>query len=95
MQRLIQIVLVVGLLCGLWGCLVPGFADEGYPGYAPYSYGLPVYVGGYAPAFAVHRPWEGHASEGHHTSFFHGAAAGGRAAAAPGGGGGHGGGGRR
>ena len=69
MQRLIQIVLVVGLLCGLWGCLVPGFADEGYPGYAPYSYGFPVYVGGYAPAFAVHHPWEGHRGEGHHTSF--------------------------
>ena len=93
MQRLIQIVLVVGLLCGLCGCLVPGYADEGYPGYAPYSYGLPVYVGGYAPVFAVHRPWEGHQGEGHHTSF-HAEASGGHAAA-PGGGGGRGGGGRR
>jgi hypothetical protein len=98
-RRSIQTILILSLLCGLGGCLGPDYGPTyGYPthGYSPYSYGLPVYAGGYAPAFAVHHPWEEHHGEGHHQSFFRGPAvaphfAGGHA----GGFSGHGGGGHR
>jgi hypothetical protein len=74
-QRSIQIILVVSLLCGLTGCFVPSYGPTyGYPssGYSPYSYGWPVYAHGYAPEFTVHHPWEEHHAHGHPESFFHG-----------------------
>jgi hypothetical protein len=76
-RRSIQTILILSLLCGLGGCLGPDYGPTyGYPthGYSPYSYGLPVYAGGYAPAFAVRHPWEEHHGEGHHQSFFRGPA---------------------
>ncbi len=75
MPRIIQVILVSALLCGLSGCFTGvGYGpDYGYPayGYAPYSYGWPVYAMGYAPVFAVHHPWEEHHAFGHERSFFH------------------------
>jgi hypothetical protein len=70
--RSIQTVLVLCMLCGLGGCFGPDYGPSyGYPtaGYAPYSYGVPVYARGYAPVFIVHHPWEQHHEEGHHESF--------------------------
>ncbi len=71
-------------MCGLAGCFVPPGYGHGYPvaGYAPYSYGWPVYGRGYAPVFAVHHPWEAHfQGVEHHTSFVHAGGYGGPAAA--------------
>jgi hypothetical protein len=73
--RSIQLLLILSLLCGLAGCFGPAYGPTyGYPdnGYAPYSYGWPVYARGYAPVFVVHHPWEEHHEGGHRTNFFHG-----------------------
>ena len=77
MRSSIQTILVLSLLCGLGGCFGPDYGPTyGYPttGYSPYSYGLPVYARGYAPAFTVHHPWEEHHGAGHHESFYRGPA---------------------
>lgn len=105
MLRSIQIILIVILLCGLGGCVGPGYGPTyGYPdyGYSPYSYGIPVYARGYAPNFAVHHAWEEHHAVGHSQSFYHAPPAarsvghiGGPVAHAGPGGGGHGGDGHR
>ncbi|HVA84381.1 MAG TPA: hypothetical protein VNF28_05735 [Candidatus Binataceae bacterium] len=102
MLRLIQIILILSSLCGLGGCLGPGYGPTyGYPdyGYSPYSYGWPVYARGYEPMFNVHHPWEEHHGFGHNESFFHSPEGGGHSFGHGGGegrgygGGGHGGGG--
>lgn len=99
MLRLIRIILILSSLCGLCACVGPDYGPTyGYPnyGYSPYSYGLPVYARGYAPAFAVHHPWEEHHAYGHSESFYHSAppaAHFGGPGGHVGGGGGHGGGG--
>jgi len=90
--RLIQIILILSSLDGLSGCIGPGYGPTyGYPeyGYSPYSYGLPVYARGYAPAFAVHHPWEEHHGYGHSESFFRSPGGGGRSVGHGGGYGGH------
>jgi hypothetical protein len=74
MRRGIQVILVISMLCGLGGCFGPDYGPTyGYPmtGYAPYSYGLPVYARGYTPSFTVHHPWEEHHAHGHNVTFFH------------------------
>jgi hypothetical protein len=72
MRRLLQETLIAGLLClGLSGCgpTYGSYGDRGY-GYAPYSYGWPIYARGYAPGFGVHHSWEDHhLGGGHHQSF--------------------------
>src|ERR1700722_7122001 len=101
MRRLLQ-TLILGLLCfALYGC-GPTYGDYGDPGYgyAPYSYGWPIYTRGYAPDFTLHHSWEEHhLGEGHHQSFgggeHFGGHAGGFGGGHGGGGGGHGGGGHR
>ncbi|MFZ0889771.1 MAG: hypothetical protein WA005_15090, partial [Candidatus Binataceae bacterium] len=90
--------MLLGLLGGLSGCVVPRYGGYGasYPaaGYAPYSYGFPLFARPYAPGFAEHRPWEEHHAYGHPTNFFHGGGPGGGFPGGGGpGGGGHGGGG--
>jgi hypothetical protein len=86
---LLQQTLILSLLClGLSGC-APGYGYYGHPGYgyAPYSYGWPVYARGYAPDFTVHHSWEDHhMGHVHHTTF---------GGSHMGGFGGHGGGGQR
>jgi len=71
MRRLLQ-TLILGLICfALYGCgpTYGYYGDPGY-GYAPYSYGWPIYAGGYAPNFTVHHSWEDHhLGGGHHQSF--------------------------
>jgi hypothetical protein len=74
-RRSIQTILLLSLIGGLSGCFGPDYGPTyGYPssGYAPYSYGVPVYARGYDPVFTVHHPWEEHHGEGHHESFFRG-----------------------
>jgi hypothetical protein len=109
MRRLSQGMLILGLLC----CVLSGcgptygyYGDRGY-GYAPYSYGLPIYAHGYAPGFGIHHGWEDHhMGGGHHESFGgghmggfggggHGGGFGGGGHGGGFGGGGHGGGGHR
>ena len=106
MRHLLKLALILGLLCfAASGCGEPSYGyygDRGY-GYAPYSYGWPIYTRGYAPDFAVHHSWEDHhLGEGHHQSFggggHFGALGGGGHMGGFGGGhggGGHGGGGHR
>ena len=92
MLRLIQIILILSLLCGIGGCVGPDYGPTyGYPGYgySPYSYGWPIYARGYAPVFAVHHPWEEHHAHGHNESFFHPSASGGHSFGHGGGYGGH------
>ncbi len=90
MRRLLQQALILGLLYfGLSGCAPTyGYYGDRAYGYAPYSYGWPIYARGYAPGFALHHSWEDHhIGYGHHETFGGGH---------PGGfGGGHGGGGHR
>jgi hypothetical protein len=99
MERAILTIVALSVLAGLGlsGCVGPGYGPTyGYPeyGYAPYSYGFPVYASGYRPDFGVHHPWEDHHAYGHPAHFggFAGHPGGG---GFHGGGGGHGGGGRR
>jgi hypothetical protein len=72
MRQVLQEMLILGLLCcGLSGCgpSYGYYGDHGY-GFAPYSYGLPIYARGYRPNFAVHHAWENHHfGGGHHQSF--------------------------
>src|ERR1700686_2925868 len=64
MRRLLQGMLILGLLC----CALSGCGPT--YGYAPYSYGLPIYAHGYAPGFGIHHGWEDHhMGGGHHESF--------------------------
>jgi hypothetical protein len=91
MHRLLHEMLILTVFCcGLSGCgpTYGYYGDPGY-GYAPYSYGWPIYTRGYAPDFNVHHSWEDHhLGGGHHQSFGGGGHFGGF-------GGGHGGGGHR
>jgi hypothetical protein len=103
-RRLLRQTLILGLLCfGVSGCgpTYGYYGDRGY-GYAPYSYGWPIYARGYAPGFAVHHSWEDHhIGYGHHGTFGGGHTAFGAHGGGLGGGhgggfgGGHGGGGHR
>ncbi len=111
MRRLLQGTLILGLLCfGVSGCAAPSYGYYDYPGYgyAPYSYGWPIYTRGYDPHFNDHHDWEDHHNNnGHHQTFWHGSLgagshfSGGHAGGFGGGGhmggfgGGHGGGGHR
>jgi hypothetical protein len=74
MERAILTVVALSVLAGLSGCLGPDYGPTyGYPafGYAPYSYGYPIYTRGYQPDFTVHHPWEEHHAYGHPAHFFH------------------------
>jgi hypothetical protein len=73
MERVILTVLALCVLAEVSGCVGPGYGPTyGYPayGYAPYSYGFPVYASGYQPDFIVHHPWEEHHAYGHPAHFF-------------------------
>src|SRR5579864_8544005 len=80
MRRLLQQMLILGLLCfAVSGCGGPryGYYDSPGYGYAPYSYGWPYYARGYRPDFTDHHSWEEHhIGGGHHETFFHGSSAG-------------------
>jgi hypothetical protein len=70
MERAILTIVALSVFAGLGlsGCVGPGYGPTyGYPayGYAPYSYGFPVYASGYQPDFVVHHPWEDHHAYGH------------------------------
>ena len=73
MRPLLQRTLILVLLfCGISGCGEPRYGYYGDPGYgyAPYSYGWPIYARGYRPGFAVHHSWEDHhLGGGHHGTF--------------------------
>jgi hypothetical protein len=102
MRHLWKLALILGLLCfAASGCGEPSYGYYGYRGYgyAPYSYGWPIYARGYRPDFAYHHSWEDHHAFGHpgrfgggHTGGFSGGH-GGRFGGGHMGGGGHGGGG--
>src|SRR6202022_1185534 len=72
MRRLLQQMLILGLLCfWLSGCGGPryGYYDSPGYGYAPYSYGWPYYARGYRPGFADHHSWGDHPFQGHPGAF--------------------------
>ena len=100
MRRLLQGTLILVLLCcAASGCGEPGYGyygNRGY-GYAPYSYGWPIYTRGYSPDFRDHHDWEDHHyGGGHHQTFGGGHPRGLGGGGHMGGfGGGHGGGGHR
>jgi hypothetical protein len=99
MRRLLQEMLILGLLCvGLRACgpTYGSYGDRGYA-YAPYSYGWPIYARGYEPGLGVHHSWEDHHVDGGHHETFGGGHMGGFGGGGHVGGfgGGHGGGGHR
>jgi hypothetical protein len=73
MRRLLQTTLILVLLfCGISGCGAPRYDYYDNPGYgfAPYSYGWPIYARGYSPVFIDHHSWEDHQfGAGHHETF--------------------------
>jgi hypothetical protein len=74
MRRLLQktLILVLLLCWAASGCGEPRYGYHDYPryGFAPYSYGWPIYARGYSPVFIDHHPWEDHHfGPGHHETF--------------------------